>query len=404
MDQLYEFTGPLRSMIIEKAPFKRLGPFWKEDRAVFFEKREYDSHSRLIVCEKKEFKELYAYLAGEGQPDFRRSAVYRFTTEGILNYREIWHYGENGTLRGKEIYKEENPVRLVEIEEDRKKRVLIEKEEDQIRGKQFDGAGRLISDYLYRDSEADLITRYTYTDRGIIQKKEESDKKGNLLKTTLYRCNESGLIKEEEEKNRKDEIIYHRVYEYPGGNDKNWLIREEYALNGRGKRIPLSLTYRSLNFYHEPRLVKDEEPPLPPQREPPKQTTKTEVKITRDHGTLAFSNGYYRGDLVEGKMEGKGSFSFNDGSFYRGEFLQGRPEGTGELTGSDGSLYHGSFKKGKMQGKGVMKWADGSQYKGPFNNGLMEGIGLYTWPNGDRFKGLFEKGRRTDQGMIERNS
>ncbi|MDC7225119.1 MAG: hypothetical protein PQJ60_15320 [Spirochaetales bacterium] len=410
MDQLYEFTGTLRSMTIEKSLFKRLGPFWKEDRPEFFEKREYDSHGRLILCERSGYRELYAYMVSEGkEADFRRAALYRFDGEGILQNREIWHYREDGTLRGKEIYRGEDPVRLVEAEEDRDKGVLVEKEEGRIRGKQHDREGRLLSEYLYRGSEADLITRYSYNESGHLHRKEETDRQGNPVKTTHYRCNRSGLILEEEERDKQGLSLYHRVYNYPGGEDENWLIREEYALNGKGKRIPLSVVYRSLNFFHEPRLAPEEEmlPPSPvaPAEEKPQKTVEMPPESTEpEQGTKVFSNGFYRGEFLKGLMEGKGVFSFNDGSYYRGEFHKGHPEGRGELKKADGSFYQGDFVRGMMHGKGVMEWADGSRYEGPFRQGLMEGIGVYTWPGGDRFRGLFEKGRRTDQGLVERNS
>ncbi len=393
MDQLYEFTGPLRSMIIEKAPFRRLGPFWKENTPLFFEKREYDSHGRLLVREKPDYTEYYAYMAGERELDFRRSALYRFNGEKQLESREIWHYGQEGTLRGKEIYRGEAAPLFVEIQEDPARGVLVEKDGIRIRGKQFDSRGRLISEYLYGGDQADLIIKYTYTDEGFILKKEEADKNGSPIKTSFYGCTESGLIREIRETDRTGELLYHRLYEYPRGEDSNWLVREEYALNGHGRKKPLSLTYRSLNFFHEPRLVR-EEPPQPVRE-------KGKAEPTED--TKVFSNGFYRGQLKEGLPSGKGTFSYNDGSRYRGTFFSGKPEGRGELIRKDGSVYRGDFKSGIMHGRGIMEWSDGSRYEGPFRRGKMDGVGVYTWPNGDRFKGLFEKGKRTDQGLVERN-
>ncbi|MDC7219555.1 MAG: hypothetical protein PQJ59_06410 [Spirochaetales bacterium] len=413
MDQLYDFSGPLRSMTIEKSLFKRLGPFWKEQKSEFLERREFDSQGRLIVKEIDDYKELYSYLAEGGKTDFRRAALYRFGREGSLLEREIWHYRDNGTLRGKEIHSEDDSLRLVEIEEDREKGILIEKEESHIRGRQVDREGRISSEYVYNGSEADMIVRYAYDAQGRLAKREETDREGIPFKTTHYRYGTGGLLKEAEEQDQKGTSLYHRVFEYPGGEDRNWLIREEYALNGRGNRIPLSVIYRSLNFFHEPRLVEDPPPPSPKSSPPTKEAIKEgsekstslpqDTPPRKEQGTRAFSNGYYRGDLIEGRMEGRGIFTYNDGSIYKGDFRGDKPEGRGELQRTDGSCYQGDFKAGLMHGKGRLVWADGSCYEGPFKSGLMEGIGVFTWPGGDRFKGLFEKGRRTDQGLVERN-
>jgi len=398
MHQLYLFTGTLRSMTIEKARFKRLGPFWKEQKPLFLERREYDSTGRLVQRRTENANYLYSFLAEE-EADPRPAAIYRFDGDDALKGREIFYYNEEGYCTGREFYEKGELNRTIQQEEDPDRGVVIEREDGRIRGKQYDRRGNLLSEYLYGSEEADLIRKYTYSDRGHPLKREETNKNGRPVKTTSYECNEAGLITEIRETDREGELLYHRIFRYPRGEDRNWLVREEYALTGKNRKIPLSLIFRSLNFYQEPRLEENSPPPPSPRQESERTAQPEEEDEVR---TVVFSNGYYRGRTQKDIITGEGLFSFNDGSRYQGGFEGGKPHGRGMMMKPDGSRYEGEFREGRMHGKGRLEWPDGSLYEGAFREGLMDGIGTFTWPNGDRFKGLFEKGRRTDQGLIER--
>ena len=387
MDQLYLFSGSLRTILIEKSTFRRFGPFWKEGQKGLLEKREYDEAGRLCKIEKSDYFEYPAYLEEK-----RPAALYRFNRDDELIYREVFFYNGQGHREFREIYDRDIPKRTINYEENQG--VILEKEGNRIRGSQWDKQGRLVSEYLYHGTEADLITKYTYQEKGLLRK-EKQDKRGNLVQSTDYTLNENGLILEEIVKNSQKNVIYHRIFQYPRGDDANWLVREEYGLNRHGKKNPLSLIFRSLNFYHIP------EPKSNIQVKTQTQTSPVPITDMAKVGTIPFANGYYKGEINGDNMEGKGVFFFNDGRVYEGDFHEGRMEGRGSLKGKDGSNYRGDFLRGKMHGKGVLVWQDKSRYEGPFNKGLMNGVGIFTWPNGDRFKGLFESGRRTDQGLVE---
>lgn len=61
---------------------------------------------------------------------------------------------------------------------------------------------------------------------------------------------------------------------------------------------------------------------------------------------------------------------------YKGEWLDGKMHGFGTYKypkGSKGLKYEGSFKYGDKHGLGTFKFADGNQYIGHFKKGKMHG-------------------------------
>jgi hypothetical protein len=75
-----------------------------------------------------------------------------------------------------------------------------------------------------------------------------------------------------------------------------------------------------------------------------------------------------RTELAEGAGEAKGANS------YVGNFAKGRPDGKGVYTWEDGSRLEGSFKDGKAHGTGIYVSAKGVRYEGRFANGKLEGM------------------------------
>ena len=55
--------------------------------------------------------------------------------------------------------------------------------------------------------------------------------------------------------------------------------------------------------------------------------------------TLEFSSGTYVGDVVNGVMQGKGTFTYTNGDIYEGDWVDGKRIGYGKYTGVDGSTY-----------------------------------------------------------------
>lgn len=62
--------------------------------------------------------------------------------------------------------------------------------------------------------------------------------------------------------------------------------------------------------------------------------------------------------------------------------------------------YNGNLLNGKENGKGVFTWASGYRYEGDYVNGSRTGKGLFTWPNGDRYDGDFVNGTLDGYGTF----
>jgi hypothetical protein len=54
----------------------------------------------------------------------------------------------------------------------------------------------------------------------------------------------------------------------------------------------------------------------------------------------------------------------------------------------DGSTYEGEWRDGKMHGRGIYSWRNGHVFEGDWRNGKMHGRGIQTWPG--------EENKRTD--------
>ena len=63
-----------------------------------------------------------------------------------------------------------------------------------------------------------------------------------------------------------------------------------------------------------------------------------------------------------------------NGTTYVGNFLNGKMHGKGTFTYADGATYFGDFKDGEESGKGTfICWQHGSKYVGDFLNGKKHG-------------------------------
>lgn len=62
---------------------------------------------------------------------------------------------------------------------------------------------------------------------------------------------------------------------------------------------------------------------------------------------------------MNGKKEGKGRYTFRDGSKYEGDFVQGERNGHGVHYKITGSRFEGSFEKGKPI-QGIKYYKNGS--------------------------------------------
>ena len=90
--------------------------------------------------------------------------------------------------------------------------------------------------------------------------------------------------------------------------------------------------------------------------------------------TLVFGDNQvtYTGTTIQGKMNGQGKMTFENGDTYEGEFVDGYFQGTGTYTSVDGWVYEGQFVKGQADGQGKLTTQDSIVYEGTFKQGIYQ--------------------------------
>ncbi|PMZ90621.1 MULTISPECIES: C13 family peptidase [unclassified Pseudomonas] len=109
--------------------------------------------------------------------------------------------------------------------------------------------------------------------------------------------------------------------------------------------------------------------------------------------------GRYRGDLVNGLLQGKGRIDYPNGSWYAGEFDKGQWQGQGEWHGSNGEVYRGQFNQGLFDGQGTLT-TNASSYSGGFKAGRRNGEGTLK-ENGMIYRGEFKADQYAGLGRLE---
>lgn len=131
--------------------------------------------------------------------------------------------------------------------------------------------------------------------------------------------------------------------------------------------------------------------------------------------------GRYRGEVVDGRLQGEGRLDYANGAFYEGQFKDGLFEGPGTWQGAGGERYTGQFHLGLFHGQGELAYADGTRYQGGFKQGRMHGeghlqqggvsyrgefrddryhgLGTLEWPDGSRYQGRFVRGEPEGEGL-----
>ncbi|WP_339546231.1 C13 family peptidase [Pseudomonas sp. RA_35y_Pfl2_P32] len=109
--------------------------------------------------------------------------------------------------------------------------------------------------------------------------------------------------------------------------------------------------------------------------------------------------GRYRGDLVDGLLQGQGRIDYPNGSWYAGQFDKGQWHGQGEWHGSNGEVYRGAFQQGLFHGQGTLSTSD-SNYTGGFKLGRRDGEGTLK-ENGMTYRGEFKADQYSGLGRLE---
>lgn len=130
--------------------------------------------------------------------------------------------------------------------------------------------------------------------------------------------------------------------------------------------------------------------------------------------------GRYRGELVNGLLQGQGRIDYPNGSWYAGQFKDGQWHGAGEWHGSNGevyvgqfqqglfhglgrltthdSSYSGGFKLGRRDGEGTLK-ETGISYRGEFKDDQYSGLGHLDLEDGSQYQGQFANGKPNGEGQ-----
>ncbi|MBX9405363.1 peptidase C13 [Pseudomonas baetica] len=109
--------------------------------------------------------------------------------------------------------------------------------------------------------------------------------------------------------------------------------------------------------------------------------------------------GRYRGELVDGLLQGQGRVDYPNGSWYAGQFDKGQWHGQGEWHGSNGEVYRGQFQQGLFDGQGSLT-TNASSYTGGFKQGRRDGEGTLK-ENAMTYRGEFKTDQYSGLGRLE---
>lgn len=121
-----------------------------------------------------------------------------------------------------------------------------------------------------------------------------------------------------------------------------------------------------------------------------------------EENTIEYDLGTYVGPKdAQGRMHGKGKFSYKNGDLYVGQFEHDVKCGQGTLTKAEGDKYTGEWVADSANGTGTFVWANGDAYVGEWLDNQKHGKGVFTWPDGEVYTGDFVSGLRVGNCVIE---
>lgn len=178
----------------------------------------------------------------------------------------------------------------------------------------------------------------------------------------------------------------------------------------------------------EPDPVPEPDPIPTPEPDPipePEPIPKPEPDPIPKRGDLEFEDGYYVGQVKNGKMHGTGTrfwdlndkkwvgewvdgeacghiiVSFGETIVYDGQMEHGLPNGHGTYSDPNtGRYYVGDFVDFKYEGEGTLYTEENEKiYEGQWQNGKYHGYGQTFLRGQCRYEGNFENGKRHGEGI-----
>lgn len=120
--------------------------------------------------------------------------------------------------------------------------------------------------------------------------------------------------------------------------------------------------------------------------------------LLQGNGRVDYPNGsWYAGQFQNGQWHGQGEWHASNGDIYKGGFLNGLFDGQGSLTTGTGS-YVGGFKQGRRDGEGTLK-ERGLTYRGAFKADQYDGLGRLELEDGSQYQGVFAHGKPNGEGQ-----
>jgi hypothetical protein len=110
----------------------------------------------------------------------------------------------------------------------------------------------------------------------------------------------------------------------------------------------------------------------------------------------------YRGYVKKGVKDGYGTFVFNNGETFEGFFVDGEMH-EGRFRSNCGSVYEGQILWGKMHGKGIFRFSNGDIYQGDFCHSQRHGSGVFLSLNSgntERYEGQFYQNMKHGLGTV----
>lgn len=108
----------------------------------------------------------------------------------------------------------------------------------------------------------------------------------------------------------------------------------------------------------------------------------------------------YLGQWINDRAEGLGIFKNTNSSKYEGEWRIDKHNGIGFQTQLNGTIYRGEFLNGEKHGLGVLQLEDGSFYEGEFENNEINGIGTFIYFDGKKYSGEWKSNRMHGSGVL----